>query len=88
MKLKKMVLHNEHEVMGTKEMKLILGGIYTKPKDTCQKNAGICSGTCYDREDKDVLTGKITITKMSCQAVVGADPTKFLCNCDIDVSIP
>ena len=88
MRLKKIVLHNEHEVMESKEMKLVLGGIYTKSKDTCQKNSGICSGTCYDQEYKDIWTGEVTKIKMSCQAFVGEDPAKFVCGCDIDVSIP
>lgn len=87
MKLKKMVLHNEHEVMKNQEMKLVFGGIYIQ-KDTCQKSSGICSGTCYDRIETDPWTGVTTKTKMTCGAFIGADPTQFICGCKVDLSIP
>lgn len=81
MKLKKMILRENHEVMKDREMKLILGGDYMPLKDTCQKTSGVCGGTCDDYRTIDPLTGVTTITKMYCQAIIGADPTNFFCSC-------
>lgn len=81
MKLRKMILRENHEVMKDKEMKLILGGDYMPSKGTCQKASDVCSGTCEDIRTINPLTGVVTITKMYCQAIIGADPTNFFCAC-------
>lgn len=44
MKLKKMKLHDEHEIMRSKEMKQVLGGV----------NANVCTCRCYGHDNQEL----------------------------------
>lgn len=46
MRLKKIVLHNEHEVMDSKEMKQVSGGQVVETKMCGKSKDGVCSGYC------------------------------------------
>ena len=70
MRLKKIVLHNEHEVMDSKEMKQVLGGQVIVIKKCGKSENGVCSVYC----DPTVENGKLkshTCTKL----------TSTLCEC-------
>lgn len=44
MTLKRIVLHDEHEVMENKEMKLVLGGV----------DSSTCTCRCYDHDGQEL----------------------------------
>lgn len=73
MKLKKMVLHNEYEVMKQNEMKNILGGDYTA-SNNCKTDS--CFGKCK-LILTHVTTGEIIELEGTCKKFAGS-----LCSCE------